>query len=266
MNEHETTKTLRLVDKIARAVAIIAIIVMVLAFAADLYVSRTTPKPILPTPSPTLTRKPSPTFTVTTTPYFQQRLNEPPIDNLLPEDLINPLIERDFTCSGYELNDDQYYESLCTNKIDDVSYQLQVDGLSENRVDFIRASISFDSAADQQAISDYFLFISILPQIVMINAQQTAVPTAVLTLTPLPEQIIETTESPLQSFLPTPISTLQAETSESIIDYLKQQIDPGIFETDLTSRTVTLEVNGVYYQIIGSGTVYHMNIGIPIVQ
>ncbi len=266
MNEHETTKTLRLVDKIARAVAIIAIIVMVLAFAADLYVSRTTPKPILPTPSPTLTRKPSPTFTVTTTPYFQQRLNEPPIDNLLPEDLINPLIERDFICSGFELNEDQYYESHCTNKVDDVSYQLNVEGLSENRVDFIKASISFDTTIDQQAISDYFVFISIIPQIVKINAQQTAVPTAELTLTLQPEQILETTESPLQSFLPTPISTLQAETSESIIAYLKQQIDTAIFETDFTDRTITYEVNGVYYQLTASEAAHLMSIGIPIVQ
>jgi len=266
MNEHETTKTFRLVDRIARIAAIIAIIVMVLAFSADLYVSRTTPKPILSTPSPTLTRKPSPTFTVTTTPYFQQRLNEQPIDNLLPEDLINPLIERDFTCSGFELNEDQYYESQCTNKVDDVSYQLYVDGLSENRVDFIKASISFDSAADQQAISDYFVFISIIPQIIRINAQQTAVPTAVLTLTPQPEQILETIESPMQLFLPTPMSTLQAETSESIIAYLKQQIDAAIFETDFTDTSVTLEVNGIYYQLTTSGTAYYLSIGIPIVQ
>lgn len=266
MNEHETTKSFRLVDRIARAAAIIAIIVMVLAFAADLYVSRTTPKPIPPTPSPTVTRKPSPTFTVTTTPYFQQRLNEPPIDNLLPEDLINPLIERDFSCSGYELNEDQYYESQCTNKLDDVSYQLMVNGLNENRVDFIEASISFDSTPNQQAISDFFIFIAIIPQIVMINAQQTAVPTLALTLTPQPDQILETTESPLQSSLPTPISTLLAETSDSVIDYLKQQIETAIFETDFADRPVALEVNGIYYQLTTSGEEHLLSIGIPIVQ
>jgi len=266
MNEYETTKTFQLVDRIARAAAIIAIIVMVLAFAADLYVSRTTPKPIPPTPSPTVTRKPSPTFTVTTTPYFQQRLNEPPIDDLLPEDIINPLIERDFSCSGYELNKDQYYESQCTNRLENVSYQLIIDGLSENRVDFIQASVTFDSTPDPQAISDYFIFISIIPQIVMINAQQTAVPTTALTLTLQPDQFLTSTESPLQSFLPNPISTLQAQTSESIIDYLKQQLDTSIFETDFADRPVTLEVNGVYYQLTTSGTAYFLSIGIPIVQ
>lgn len=266
MSEDPKDNRAGLVDKIARAAAILAIVVMLLAFAADLYVSRTTPKPVPPTPTITLTRKPSPTFTVTTTPYFQQRLNEPPIDGLLSEDLMNPLIERDFICSGYELSDDQYYQSVCKSQVDDVSYSLTISGLGENRVDFLEASVTFAAAQDLQLVSDYFAFISVIPQAVILKALETPQLTPFPTVTPRPENTPLVVGIPLSELLPTPVSTFQASTSGLIVEYLVEQIENTVTNSGLLEVPVAIEANDIYYQVSTDGSGYYLRVGIPIIQ
>ncbi len=246
-------------DKVVYILALVTIIIMVFACVADFYVARNIPTEKPPTATITRTRYPTGTPTITLTPQFAQRRLMPAIPELQAAEVLTPLMERGFTCSGYEPGEDSVYAANCFYEFEGLTLKADLAGFSAKQVDTILLDVRSESELDSKLVIDYFSFIAAIPLLAEIEI--TVTPTMQMPKTstpPVPGQ--ETTPLPTLA-APTPQSTASPATQEQLIADLKGWFAPM---TSAESLRQTLLINGLYLDLTREGVQATLRIGHPI--
>lgn len=246
-------------DRLVYILAMVAIIIMLFACVADYYVATNIQRPPGPTATVTRTRMPTYTPTITHTPVFAQRRLIPPIPNLQAASLLTPLMERGFTCSGYDASDDRVYSAECFYDFEGLSLNAELTGFNARQVDTVLLTVRNEQALDEDLVVDFFSFISALPLIEQL--QITVTPTMQMPRTSTPAGP-DPQATPLPTLvIPTPVRLNNADSQDTLISALKDWLDALRGVTDLDD---SLQINGLRLTLQRRGSTATLRLGMPI--